>query len=105
MSNYLELLEGLYAGQDEAIGNQEILGYHEILGAVQAASAAKVRGSAAYNAAMAAKLAKRSPIVQNVHPTKKRRWVVGFGPAAIPPNTTVTVQSQPQCLFRGQEAA
>jgi len=28
---------------------------------------------------------------------------VGFGPTAIPPATTVTVQAQPQCLFRGEK--
>ena len=73
-----------------------------ILGAL-AASAAKIKGGSAFQQALAAKLARRAPIVQKVQPTKKRRWTVGFGPAAVPPNSTVTVQAQPQCLFRGEK--
>lgn len=87
---------------DDIMGGEEILGHEEILGAL-GLSATSVKGGSPFQAALASKLAKRSPIVQKVHPTKKRRWVVGFGPAPIPPNTTVTVQSQPQCLFRGEK--
>ena len=32
-----------------------------------------------------------------------RRWVVAFGPVKIPANTTVTVQTQPQCWFKGEK--
>ena len=42
-------------------------------------------------------------MTQRVQPTKKRRWTVGFGPAVVPPNSTVTVQAQPQTLFRGEK--
>ncbi len=31
-----------------------------------------------------------------------RGWHVGFGPVKVPPNATVTVQAQPQCLFKGR---
>lgn len=95
-------LYGLSRAEEEMVGHEEILGSEEILGLMQANSAA-IKGSSPFQAALAARLAKRSPVVQKVQPTKKRRWVVGFGPAVIPPNTTVTVQSQPQCLFRGEK--
>jgi hypothetical protein len=85
----------------EVMGGEEILG-DEILGALIQASQ-KIKGGAAFQQALAQKLARRAPITQKVQPTKKRRWVVGFGPAVVPPNTTVTVQSQPQCLFRGEK--
>ena len=86
---------------DEEFGHEEILGAEEILGLVAASQ--QIKGSSAFQQALAQKLAKRSPITQKVAPTKKRRWTVGFGPAAVPPNSTVTVQSQPQCLFRGEK--
>jgi len=88
--------------EDVVLGGEEILGYEEILGALQAASS-KIKGSSAFQAALANKLARRAPVTQRVSPTKKRRWVVGFGPAVVPPLTTVTVQAQPQCLFRGEK--
>ncbi len=88
-------------GNDEIMGGEEILGAEEILGLV--ADSAAIKGGSAFQQALAAKLAKRAPIVQRVQPTKKRRWTVGFGPAAVPPTSTVTVQAQPQCLFRGEK--
>lgn len=88
--------------EEDVMGHEEILGMQEILGAL-AASAQKLQGSSAFQTALANKLARRAPIVQKVQPTKKRRWIVGFGPATVPPLTTVTVQSQPQCLFRGEK--
>jgi hypothetical protein len=81
---------------------EEILGHEEILGAIAAASS-RIKGTPAFQTALANKLARRAPVVQKVQPTKKRRWVVGFGPTAIPPLSTVTVQAQPQCLFRGEK--
>lgn len=86
----------------EWVSGEEILGSEEILGAIQAASS-QLKGSSAFQTALANKLARRAPIVQKVQPTKKRRWTVGFGPTAIPPLSTVAVQSQPQCLFRGEK--
>lgn len=89
----------------EVLGeSHEILGAQDILGAlIQAASSAQIKGSPAFQQALAQKMARRAPIVQTVQPTKKRRWTVGFGPAVIPPLTTVTVQAQPQTLFRGEK--
>lgn len=95
-------LQGKARDEEDVLGHEEILGMEEILGAMAAASQ-KIQGSSAFQAALANKLAKRAPIVQKVQPTKKRRWIVGFGPATVPPLTTVTVQSQPQCLFRGEK--
>lgn len=98
-------LQGHSRDEEELVGDYphtEILGAHEILGALGASSAA-VKGSSAFQQALANKLAKRAPITQRVQPTKKRRWTVGFGPAVIPPLSTVTVQAQPQCLFRGEK--
>jgi hypothetical protein len=94
-------LQGM-SRDEEVMGHEEILGMEEILGALQAASS-KIKGGSAFQNALANKLAKRAPIVQRVQPTKKRRWTVGFGPATVPPLTTVTVQAQPQCLFRGEK--
>ena len=34
---------------------------------------------------------------------KKRRWMVGFGPAVIPPYSFADVQSQPRCVFEGKK--
>ena len=91
------------AEEEELLGGEEILGHEEILGAALMAAASKIKGGSAFQAALANKLAKRAPITQKVQPTKKRRWTVGFGPAVVPPLTTVTVQAQPQCLFRGEK--
>ena len=104
MSNDISIygLQGRSRDEEEVMGHEEILGMEEILGAL-AASAQNIKGSSAFQSALAQKLARRSPIVQKVQPTKKRRWIVGFGPATVPPLTTVTVQSQPQCLFRGEK--
>jgi hypothetical protein len=87
---------------EEEVAGEEILGHEEILGLLAAASQ-QIKGGSAFQNALAQKLAKRAPIVQKVQPTKKRRWTIGFGPTVIPPSTTVTVQSQPQCLFRGEK--
>ncbi len=89
--------------RDDVFGGEEILGYEEILGAALAAASPKVKASPAFQQAMAAQMMRRSPIVQKIQPTKKRRWIVGFGPATVPPLSTVTVQAQPQCLFRGEK--
>jgi len=92
----------VYAG-----GHQEILGgftHQEILGAIaQALSSAQMKRSSQFQTALATRMAKRAPVVEHVAPTKKRRWPVGFGPTAIPPNSTVTIQAQPQVLFRGEK--
>jgi hypothetical protein len=88
--------------RDMEIFGDEILGSEEILGALAAASS-RIKGSPSFQAALAQKMARRAPIVQRIQPTKKRRWTVGFGPAVIPPLTTVTVQAQPQTLFRGEK--
>ena len=85
--------------QDDDI---DIFGAEEILGAMAEASG-KLKGSAAFRNALAAKLERRAPIVQKVQPTKKRRWTVGFGPEPIPPLSTKSVQAQPQVLFRGEK--
>lgn len=82
--------------------SHEILG-DEILGAVMQAASQQLKGSPAFQAALANRMARRAPIVQKVHPTKKRRYTIGFGPTAIPPSSTVTIQSQPQVLFRGEK--
>lgn len=84
-------------------GGEEILGHEEILGAAAALASSRIKGTPAFQTALANKLARRAPVVQKIQPTKKRRWVVGFGPTAIPPLSTVTVQAQPQCLFRGEK--
>lgn len=96
-------LQGRSRDEEEGttLGHEEILGAEEILGLL--ASAAKIKGSSAFQNALANKLAKRAPIVQRIQPTKKRRWTIGFGPTAIPPATTVTIQAQPQVLFRGEK--
>jgi len=88
--------------EEDVLGHEEILGMEEILGALQAASQ-KIKGGSSFQNALANKLARRAPIVQKVQPTKKRRWVVGVGPATVPPGQTVAVQVQPQCLFRGEK--
>lgn len=95
-------LHGQSRDEEERLLGEEILGAYEILGA-DAVSSAALRKSAAFKAALAAKAERRAPIVQKVAPTKKRRWTVGFGPVAVGPFTTVTIQSQPQCLFRGEK--
>jgi hypothetical protein len=97
-------IHGLYgqARDQEVMGGEEILGAQEILGALAAATS-RIKGSPAFQQALAQKVARRAPIVQTIQPTKKRRWTVGFGPAVIPPSSTVTVQAQPQCLFRGEK--
>jgi hypothetical protein len=104
MSNDIDVwgLHGQSRDQEVMGMHEEILGMEEILGALAAASQ-KIKGSSAFQSALAQKLARRAPITQQVPPTKKRRQVVGFGPAAVPPNSTVTVQAQPQCLFRGEK--
>jgi hypothetical protein len=93
-------LQGM--ARDDVFGGEEILGYEEILGSL-AASSPKIKASPAFQQALAAKMMRQSPIVKKVQPTKKRRWIVGFGPATVPPLSTVTVQAQPQCLFRGEK--
>jgi hypothetical protein len=95
-------LQGKARPDEEMVGGEEILG-DEILGAALAAASSRIKGSTAFQNALAARLAKRAPITQKVHPTKKRRWTIGLGPAAVPPSSTVTVQSQPQVLFRGEK--
>jgi hypothetical protein len=42
-------------------------------------------------------------VLQLVFGETRRPWTVGFGPSVIPPKTTVTVQAQPQCRFRGRK--
>jgi hypothetical protein len=101
MANDLDIY-GLHGQSREDELANSYIGHEEILGALAEASEALQRG-AGFKGALANRLARRTPIVQKVNPTKKRRWVVGFGPAGIPPGTTVTVQSQPQCLFRGEK--
>lgn len=96
-------LQGKSRDEEEMVGSEEILGeHHEILGALAAASDA-IKRSPSFQSALASRLAKRAPIVQKVAPTKKRRYVMGFGPTAVPPSTTVTAQAQPQVLFRGEK--
>lgn len=89
--------------EETVLGHDEILGAMEILGAALQASSSQVKGSSAFQNALAAKVARRAPIVQKVNPTKKRRYTLGFGPTPIPPGSTVTIQSQPQVLFRGEK--
>lgn len=96
-------LQGRSRDEEDVLGGDEILGAEEILGAALAAASSRIKGGAAFQTALANRMARRAPIVQKVHPTKKRRFTVGFGPAAIPPNSTVTVQSQPQVLYRGEK--
>lgn len=86
---------------DSVLGHEEILG-DEILGLLQASSST-IKGGSAFQSALANRLAKRAPIVQKVQPTKKRRYTMGFGPATVPPGTTITAQGQPQVLFRGEK--
>lgn len=94
--------------RDEELTNvgyhQEILGgnHQEILGALTTAVQAMKQGNAFQNA-LAQRLARRTPVVQDVQPTKKRRWPVGFGPTPIPPLSTVTISSKPQVLMRGEK--
>lgn len=96
-------LQGKSRDEEELVGHQEILG-DEILGAIQQVlSSNRLRSGQPFQAALAARAAKRAPVVQRVLPTKKRRWTVGFGPTAIPPSSTVTIQAQPQVLFRGEK--
>jgi hypothetical protein len=59
--------------------------------------------SPAFQKALAARLAKRSPIVKKVPLTKARDWSVPFGPMPVGPGQTVTALAQPQCLFRGEK--
>jgi hypothetical protein len=42
----------------------------------------------------------RAAVVSRVQPARKKPWTVPFGPAVVPPGQTVTVQKQPQVLFR-----
>lgn len=95
-------LHGKDRAFEEILGEDEILGAYEILGA-EGVSSGAVRGSAAFKAALARNAERRAPIVQKVSPTKKRRWTVALGPDAVPPNSTVTFQVQPQTLFRGEK--
>ena len=80
----------------------DIFGAEEIVGA-EAVSSSALRRSSAFKNALASAAERRAPIVQKVSPTKKRRWTVGFGPTAVPPASTVTIQAQPQALFRGEK--
>lgn len=97
------LIHGLqgHSRDEEVMGHEEILG-DEILGLLTEHSAT-IKGSPAFKSALAAKLARRAPIVQKIAPTKKRRYVMGFGPAVVPPSSTITAQAQPQVLFRGEK--
>lgn len=96
-------LQGKARPDEEMVGGEEILGSEEILGLVEALSSAKMKSGSAFQNALAARLAKRAPVTQRVTPTKKRRFTMGFGPATVPPLSTVTVQAQPQVLFRGEK--
>lgn len=99
-------LQGQSRDMEEAssyLGHEEILGAYEILGAALQASSQQVKGGSAFQSALANRVARRAPIVQKVQPTKKRRYTLGFGPTTIPPLSTVTVQTQPQVLFRGEK--
>lgn len=96
-------LQGKDRAEEEMFGEQqEILGMEEIVGAIMAAMP-QLKKSPAFQQALANRVLKRAPVVQRVNPTKKRRFTLGFGPTAIPPLTTVTVQTQPQVLFRGEK--
>lgn len=86
---------------ESVLGHEEILG-DEILGLLQASSAS-IKGGSAFQTALANRLMKRAPVVQKIQPTKKRRYTMGFGPATVPPGTTITAQGQPQVLFRGEK--
>lgn len=88
--------------QVDYLGHQEILGREEILGAL-GLSTQQLKGGPTFQQALANKLARRAPVVQKVQPTKKRRYVMGFGPTTIPPSSTVTISAQPQVLFRGEK--
>lgn len=108
MNELLQILglQGKDRGEEEVLGNhQEILGggnHMEILGALSAAVNQMKQGSAFQNA-VAQRLARRTPVLQEVQPTKKRRWPVGFGPTPIPPLSTVTISAKPQVWFRGEK--
>jgi hypothetical protein len=53
--------------------------------------------------ALAARTARRSPIIQTARPGNKRNWQIGFGPADIPPFSTVNVAAQPRCRFASEK--
>ena len=59
-------------------------------------------GRNAFQQALAARTARRAPIMQTAQKDKKRRWTVGFGPAVVPPLSTVMVRSQPRCRFQSE---
>lgn len=95
-------LLGRSRDEEEMAGAHEILGAEEILGALGLSSSA-LKASPEFKKALAAKLAKRVALTERKPVTKKRRYTLGFGPATVPPGTTVTVQTRPQQLFRGEK--
>lgn len=71
--------------------------HDDILGLIGASGA--LGESPAFQAALAARLSKRSPIAK----TKSRRWPLGFGPQTVAPGQTISIQVQPRVLFRGNK--
>jgi len=53
--------------------------------------------------ALAARTARRSPILQSVARLKRRTWVVGFGPETIPARSTRVLTQRVRCLFQPQK--
>lgn len=78
---------------DAMLGAQEILGL---------AGSTEIKSSSSFQAALAAHLARRTPSMQRVPLTKKRRWSIAFGPVTVPPLTTITAEAQPRVLYRGE---
>ena len=87
--------------QGHSRNEEEILGALELLGLTTSSPA--IKGSTAFQTALAQRMAARAPITKHVPPTKKRRWPVGFIGSGGPASGTVNIQVQPQCLFRGEK--
>lgn len=111
MNELLQILglQGKSRPEEEALAgyHQEILGGgaagYEILGAAIAQALHSIKTSQPFNAQLAAQVARRTPVLAEVQPTKKRRWPVGFGPTPIPPLSTVTISSKPQVWMRAEK--
>jgi hypothetical protein len=88
-----KVLQALATQDDKLVTDDGPNEFDDVLGSLAQASP--------FTKALAERRASSRPLVSRV--PKARRWVIGFGPEQIPPNSTVTVTAQPRCLFRGEK--
>lgn len=85
-------------------GESRDLSREEILDALASASN-KIKGTGTlFGHALAAKLARRTPIIQKVPLKKERKWILGFGPFInVKPGAIEKIDIQAKLLFRGEK--